>query len=45
MAERPPWLVGRLASPADPGTHDAYLAWRNRDPRHAAAFDRLSSLG
>ncbi|MBK3773733.1 DUF4880 domain-containing protein [Azospirillum brasilense] len=39
------WFVVLLDSPADPGTHDAYLAWRNRDPRHAAAFDRLSSLG
>ncbi|MFC5355665.1 FecR family protein [Azospirillum himalayense] len=39
------WFVTLLDAPVDPDTRAAYQAWRNRDPRHAAAFDRLSSLG
>lgn len=39
------WFVTLLDAPVDPHTRAAYQAWRNRDPRHAAAFDRLSSLG
>ncbi|WP_307833609.1 FecR family protein [Azospirillum brasilense] len=39
------WFVTLLDAPVDPDARAAYQAWRNRDPRHAAAFDRLSSLG
>lgn len=39
------WFVTLLDAPVDPDTRAAYQVWRNRDPRHAAAFDRLSSLG
>ncbi|CAO3382045.1 FecR family protein [Azospirillum argentinense] len=45
MDEALTWFVTLLDAPADPDTRAAYQAWRNRDPRHAAAFDRLSSLG
>ncbi|CAO3458924.1 hypothetical protein [Azospirillum argentinense] len=45
MDEALTWFVTLLDAPADPVTRAAYQAWRNRDPRHAAAFDRLSSLG
>lgn len=44
MDEALAWFVTLLDAPADPDTHAAYQAWRSRDPRHAAAFDRLSSL-
>lgn len=45
MDEALTWFVTLLDAPADPDTDAAYQAWRNRDPRHAAAFDRLSTLG
>ncbi|QCO19060.1 FecR family protein (plasmid) [Azospirillum brasilense] len=45
MDEALTWFVTLLDAPADPDTRAAYQTWRNRDPRHAAAFDRLSSLG
>ncbi|WP_247874112.1 FecR family protein [Azospirillum sp. TSH58] len=45
MDEALAWFVTLLDAPANPDTHAAYLAWRNSDPRHAAAFDRLSALG
>ncbi|WP_211109402.1 FecR family protein [Azospirillum tabaci] len=45
MDEALTWFVTLLDAPADPDTRAAYQAWRSRDPRHAAAFDRLSALG
>jgi len=45
MDEALTWFVTLLDTPADPETVAAYQAWRGSDPRHAEAFDRLSSLG
>lgn len=39
------WFVRLLDAPADPATLAAYRAWRNSDPRHALAFDRLTEVG
>ncbi|WP_168220219.1 FecR family protein [Azospirillum thermophilum] len=39
------WFVRLLDSPADPATLAAYRSWRQSDPRHAEAFDRLTEVG
>lgn len=39
------WFVRLLDAPVDPATLAAYRAWRQRDPRHAQAFDRLTDVG
>lgn len=39
------WFVRLLDAPADPATLAAYRAWRQSDPRHAQAFDRLTEVG
>jgi len=39
------WFVRLLDAPADPATLAAYRAWRQSDPRHARAFDRLTEVG
>ncbi len=39
------WFVRLLDAPADAATLAAYRAWRQSDPRHARAFDRLTELG
>ncbi len=39
------WFVRLLDPPTDPATLAAYQAWRESDPRHARAFDRLTEIG
>lgn len=39
------WFVRLLNAPADPATLAAYRSWRQSDPRHAEAFDRLTEVG
>jgi transmembrane sensor len=39
------WFVRLLDAPADPATLAAYREWRQSDPRHARAFDRLIEVG
>ncbi|AWB06541.1 iron dicitrate transport regulator FecR (plasmid) [Azospirillum humicireducens] len=39
------WFVRLLDTPADPATLAAYRTWRQSDPRHAQAFDRLAEVG
>lgn len=39
------WFVRLLDTPTDPATLAAYRAWREGDPRHARAFDRLTEIG
>ncbi len=38
------WFVTLLDAPVDAETLAAYQAWRQSDPRHAAAFDRLAAV-
>lgn len=38
------WFVRLHEDPADPSLRPAFMAWREADPRHAQAYDRLQRL-
>lgn len=44
VAEATQWFVTLHDEPADASGNSEFRAWREADPRHAAAYDRLSRL-